>query len=74
MTTHSGRVELRVPLRPDLELDATTVTGAIENTVTSRRPSPGREGRGMELAFSSGTGDTRVVVRSFKGTVVVRPR
>jgi DUF4097 and DUF4098 domain-containing protein YvlB len=74
MTTHSGRVELRIPPRPDLDLDATTVTGAIENTVTNRRPLPGREGRGMELAFSSGTGDTRVVVRSFKGNVVVRPR
>jgi hypothetical protein len=74
LTTHSGRVELRVPPRPDLELDATTVTGTIENSVTSRQPLVGREGRGMELAFSSGTGDTRVVVRSFKGNVVVRQR
>jgi hypothetical protein len=74
LTTHSGRVELRAPPRPDLELDVTTVTGTIENTLTSRRPITGREGRGMELAFSSGSGDTRVVVRSFKGNVVVRPR
>lgn len=74
MTTHSGRVELRVPPRPDLDLDAETVTGTIENAISSRRPLPGREGRGMELAFSLGTGDTRVVIRSFKGNVVVRPR
>jgi hypothetical protein len=74
LTTHSGRIELRLPPRPNLELDATTVTGTIENTVTSSRPRAGREGRGMELAFSSGSGDTRVVVRSFKGNVVVRPR
>ena len=74
LTTHSGRVDLRVPPPPNLELDATTVTGTIENSITSRRPLVGREGRGMELAFSSGTGDTRVVVRSFKGNVVVRPR
>jgi len=74
LTTHSGRVELRVPPQPNLELDATTVTGTIENSVTSRRPLLGREGRGMELAFSTGTGDTRVVVRSFKGNVVLRPR
>ena len=74
LITHSGRVELRAPPRPDLELDATTVTGTIENTLTSRRPIAGREGRGMELAFSSGSGDTRVVVRSFKGNVVVRLR
>jgi Putative adhesin len=74
LTTHSGRVELRLPPKPNLELDAATVTGTIENGVTSSRPIAGREGRGMELGFSSGTGDTRVVVRSFKGNVVLKPR
>jgi hypothetical protein len=74
VSTHSGRVELRLPPRPDLELDAATVTGLIENGVTPSRPIAGREGRGMELGFSSGGGDTRVVVRSFKGNVVLKPR
>ena len=74
LTTHSGRIELRLPLRPNLELAAATVTGTIENAVTSSRPIPGREGRGMELGFSSGTGDTRMVVRSFKGDVALKPR
>jgi DUF4097 and DUF4098 domain-containing protein YvlB len=74
LTTHSGRIELRLPPRPSLELDAASVMGTIENAVTSSRPVPGREGRGMELGFSSGTGDTRVVVRTFKGTVVLKPR
>ena len=74
LTTHSGRVELRLPPKPNVELDAATVTGTIENAVTSSRPIAGREGRGMELGFSSGTGDTRVVVRSFKGNVELKPR
>ena len=74
MTTHSGRIELRLPPRPDLELDAATVTGTIENAVTSSRPIAGREGRGMELGFSSGAGNTRVVVRSFKGNVALKAR
>jgi len=74
LTTHSGRIELRLPPRPNLELDAATVTGTIENAVTSSRPIAGREGRGMELGFSSGTGDTRMVVRSFKGDVALKPR
>jgi hypothetical protein len=74
LTTHSGRVELRLPAKPNVELDAATVTGTIENSVTSSRPIVGREGRGMELGFSSGTGDTRVVVRSFKGNVELKPR
>ena len=74
ITTHSGTIELRLPTRPNLELDAVTVTGTIENGVTSSRPIPGREGRGMELGFSSGNGDTRIVIRSFKGNVALKPR
>jgi hypothetical protein len=74
LTTHSGRVELRLAGRPDLELDAATVTGTIENAVTSSRPIPGREGRGMELGFSSGNGDMRMIVRSFKGNITLKPR
>jgi len=74
ITTHSGAIELRLPPRPNLELDAVTVTGTIENGVTSSKPIPGREGRGMELGFSSGGGDTRIVVRSFKGNVALKPR
>jgi DUF4097 and DUF4098 domain-containing protein YvlB len=74
ITTHSGAIELRLPPRPNLELDAVTVTGTIENGVTSSRAVKGREGRGMELGFSSGSGDTRVVVRSFKGNVALRQR
>jgi len=74
LTTHSGRIELRLLPKPNVELDAMTVTGAIENAVTSNRPVPGREGRGMELGFSSGGGSTRIVARSFKGNIVVRQR
>jgi len=74
LTTHSGRVELRLPPKPNVELDAATGTGTIGNAVTSSRPIAGREGRGMELGFSSGTGDTRVVIRSFKGNVELKPR
>lgn len=74
ITTHSGRVDLRLPFRPNVELDAATVTGAIQNGVTKNAPIAGREGRGMELGFSSGTGDTHVVVRSFKGNIALVPR
>ena len=74
ITTHSGAIELRLSPRPSVELDAVTVTGSIENGVTSSRPVKGREGRGMELGFSSGGGDTRLVIRSFKGNVTLRQR
>lgn len=66
--THSGAVELRLGQSP-VELDIATMTGAIENSWSSRRPIAGREGRGMELSTSSGMGAARVEVKSFKGNV-----
>ena len=71
--THSGAVDLRIPRPSSLEMDAITVTGAIENAWSSSRPIAGREGRGMELGFSSGTGVARVSIRSFKGNVRIAP-
>lgn len=67
--SHSGAIELRLLKGSGVEVDAATMTGAIENAWTSRRPIAGREGRGMELATSSGTGAARIQVRSFKGNV-----
>src|SRR6185503_10949281 len=67
--THSGSIELRLAPRSDIEIDAATVTGSIENQYSRTRPIAGREGRGMELGVSSGMGGARVSIRSFKGNV-----
>jgi hypothetical protein len=67
--THSGGIELFIGKTANLEVDAETITGTIENSWSSRKPIAGREGRGMELAFSSGMGGPRVQVKSFKGNV-----
>ena len=67
--SHSGAVELRLPRGANVEVDASTMTGGIENVWTSARPVAGREGRGMELSTSSGMGSARIQVRSFKGNV-----
>jgi hypothetical protein len=67
--THSGAIELRFTRGAPVEVDAQTVTGAIENLWTKTRPAIGREGRGMELGTSSGIGGARVSIRSFKGNV-----
>jgi DUF4097 and DUF4098 domain-containing protein YvlB len=71
--THSGAVDLRIPRSSGLEMDAISITGAIENAWSPARPVHGREGRGMELGFSSGTGSARVSIRSFKGNVRIAP-
>ena len=66
--SHSGTIELQIG-KASLDIDATTITGNITNNVTTRRPTPGREGRGEELTLSLGTGDARVTLRSFKGNI-----
>jgi hypothetical protein len=65
---------LRLSPRLDADFDVATVTGTIVNTLTTRRPIAGREGRGMELGFTSGVGRARVLVRSFKGNIHLRAR
>ena len=66
--THSGTIDLQIG-KASLDIDATTITGSITNSVTTRRPTPGRDGRGEELALSLGTGEARATLRSFKGNI-----
>jgi hypothetical protein len=74
LDSHSGAIEVRLERGNSVEVDASTMTGAIENILTQTRPIAGREGRGMELSTSSGTGSARIQIRSFKGNVRVAPR
>lgn len=71
--SHSGAIELRLSRPASMEVDAITVTGGIENSWSSARPIAGREGRGMELGFSSGTAGARISIRSFRGNVKLAP-
>jgi Putative adhesin len=74
LETHSGPIDILMQPRADVELDAATITGAIDNQWTRARPVAGREGRGMTLQTSSGMGGGRIVARSFKGTVQLRAK
>lgn len=72
METHSGPIDVQLSRKSPPEMDAATVTGTIENAWLKVPPVPGREGRGMTLAFGGGQLDGRVVLRSFKGKIVLR--
>jgi hypothetical protein len=72
--THSGPVELHLATAGTWDLAASTLGGSITNEIDGRRPVPGREGRGEELSLSRGQQRSSVVVRTFKGNVVLRPR
>lgn len=74
LETHSGPIDVYFPPKANVDVDAATITGAIDNQWTKKRPSPGSEGRGMTLTTSSGLEGGRVQVRSFKGTVQLRSR
>ena len=67
--SHSGTVDLQLSPKASVDVEATTIAGTIINSVTSRRPTPGREGRGEELTLNLGTGDARATLRSFKGNI-----
>ena len=67
--THSGSVEIGIPAGSPGDFDVASIAGGITNKLTSSRPLPGRYGRGAELVTSSGSGGSRIVVRSFKGPV-----
>lgn len=69
--THSGTIDIGVSGSADL--DVVSIAGLISNKLTSKSPIAGRYGRGSELVTASGEGGTRVVVRSFKGPVLLRP-
>jgi hypothetical protein len=69
--THSGSIEIGMPAGSPADLDVVSIAGSIVNKLTSSKPLPGRYGRGSELSTSSGDGGTRVVVRSFKGPVIL---
>ena len=72
LESHSGAIDVFFLPRSDVELDAATITGTINNYWTNARPAKGSEGRGMTLVTSSGMGGAKMVVRTFKGIVQVR--
>jgi DUF4097 and DUF4098 domain-containing protein YvlB len=72
METHSGAIDAQLSRKTPMDVDAATVTGAIENAWSKGRPTIGSEGRGMTLASQGGGMGGRVVLRSFKGKITLR--
>jgi hypothetical protein len=79
--SHSGPIELRLDPKQGAagtgagaDIDATSVTGTIENSLTRQRPIAGREGRGQELGTTFGGGGARITIRSFKGSIKLANR
>jgi hypothetical protein len=68
--SHSGDIELRLPVTMAADYDVSAYGGVIRNELAPKSPVP-RKG---ELHFSVGGGGVRVVVRTFKGTVALKAK
>jgi len=71
--SHAGTITLVMPDNVAGHFRFTTITGTIENTFSDDRPTPRPEGVGEDLEFTVGGAATGVVIRSFKGTIRLRP-
>ncbi len=66
--THSGQVEIVASRGADAAFTVFSATGAITNRLSEAKP--GKPGKtGAELAFTLGSGASRVTIRSFSGGV-----
>jgi len=72
LDSHAGTVELVLDPNSRVDVDATSVAGKIDNQFDKRRPLPGRGGKGMSFNFATDPAGARVVVRTYKGTIVVK--
>lgn len=66
--SHSGPVTTLFGANASAEIDAVTHTATIENLLTRQGAVAGRE-RGQEIGLVLGTGDGRVVIRTFKAGI-----
>jgi hypothetical protein len=73
---HSGSVELRLSSDVAADFDLTSVAGTITNGFEKRLPTKSRQGRGEELSFYTDPKGAQVIVRTFKGPIVltIRPK
>jgi DUF4097 and DUF4098 domain-containing protein YvlB len=70
-SNHAGDVDFVLQRAASAAFDLSTVTGAIENAFTQVRP-VATTPRSLRLRL--GGGEAQIVVRTFKGTIRLRPR
>lgn len=70
--SHSGTITLEVPADVEAGFSINTFQGKVSNQLSSARPLPARERGGQELSFETGQAGADVVIRNFKGNVVLK--
>jgi DUF4097 and DUF4098 domain-containing protein YvlB len=72
--TVSGSIELRLPPDVSAEIEASTFSGDIDNELGPKARRTSEYGPGRELSFSQGSGDGRIKVRAFSGSIALRKK
>jgi hypothetical protein len=72
LDSHAGAVTLEVAQGARVDVDASTVAGEIRNQFDKRQPQRGKGGKGASFTFATDPNGARVVVRTYKGTIVIQ--
>ena len=70
-SSHSGNVELTLPRTVSGVFSLTSITGTIENGLSSVRPTAAQP---HSVRLNMGRGGSQVTVRTFKGAIRLRPQ
>jgi len=70
-SNHSGAIDFLLPRDVSARVDLSSITGAIENGFLQARPVASTA---HNLRVSLGSGEAQITVRTFKGTIRLRPR
>jgi len=76
LSAYSGDMDIVCPASSSFELNAKTVHGKVDNRLplTSRRHAPSPLSPGNSLLGTRNTGNATVELRSFSGTIHIRPQ
>jgi len=69
-SNHSGAIDMALPRDASATLDLSSVSGVVENGIAQARPAAGGA---HSMRLTLGRGDAQMTVRTFKGTVRLRP-
>lgn len=73
-TSHNGSIDVLLPASVSARFEVSTFSGRIENDLGPEAKRTGRYAPGEEVSFETGSGDARVTLESFSGSISIRKR
>lgn len=73
-SSHNGSIDVLFPASVSARFEVSTFSGRIENDLGPQAKRTGRYTPGEEVSFETGSGDARVKLESFAGSIAIRKR